>query len=60
MSFYNKVRSLKNAPASTLYLATLGEILEKLLNHSFLLTNDPETRQFGDEITALNVAYFLG
>lgn len=42
------------------HLATLGEILDKPLIHSFLLTNDPETRQFGDEITALNVAYFLG
>ncbi len=42
------------------HLATLGEILDKQLIHSFLLTNDPETRQFGDGITALNVAYFLG
>jgi len=29
------------------HLATLGEILDKPLIHSFLLTNDPETRQFG-------------
>ncbi len=42
------------------HLATLGEILDKPLIHSFLLTNDPETRQFGQEITALNIAYFLG
>jgi len=42
------------------HLATLGEILDKPLIHSFLLTNDPETRQFGDGITALNAAYFLG
>jgi predicted AAA+ superfamily ATPase len=42
------------------HLATLGEILDKPLIHSFLLTNDTETRQFGDGITALNVAYFLG
>lgn len=42
------------------HLATLGEILDKPLIHSFLLTNDPETRQFGDGITALNVTYFLG
>lgn len=42
------------------HLATLGEILDKPLIHSFLLTNDPETRQFGKGITALNVAYFLG
>ena len=60
MSFYNIVRSLKNAPASTLYLAILDEILDKPLIHSFLLTNDPKTRQFGYEITSLNVAYFLG
>jgi hypothetical protein len=42
------------------HLATLDEILDKPLIHSFLLTNDPETRHFGEEITALNVAYFLG
>lgn len=44
----------------TRHLATLGEILDKPLIHSFLLTNDPETRQFGEGITSLNVAYFLG
>lgn len=42
------------------HLATLAEILDKPLLHSFLLTNDPETRQFGERITALNTAYFLG
>jgi predicted AAA+ superfamily ATPase len=42
------------------HLATLAEILDKPLLHSFLLTNDPETRQFGEGITALNTAYFLG
>ncbi len=42
------------------HLATLAEILDKPVLHSFLLTNDPETRQFGDGITAINTAYFLG
>lgn len=44
----------------TRHLATLGEILDKPLIHSFLLTNDPETRQFSEGITAINTAYFLG
>ena len=44
----------------TRHLATLSEIFDKSLIHSFLLTNDPETRQFGEGITALNVDYFLG
>jgi hypothetical protein len=44
----------------TRHLATLGEILDKPLIYSFLLTNDPEIRQFEDGITALNVAYFFG
>lgn len=41
------------------HLAGLGEILDKPLLHSFVLSNDTQTRHFGDRITAINVAYFL-
>jgi len=44
----------------TRHLATLSEILDKPLLHSFLLTNDHETPRFGEETTAINASFFLG
>lgn len=42
------------------HLTGLEEILDKPLLHSFVLSNDHQTREFGEHITALNVTYFLG
>lgn len=42
------------------HLANLADMLDKPLLHSFVLTNDVQTRIFGDQITAIHVAHFLG
>ena len=42
------------------HLRNLQEFLDKPLLHSFLLSNDNQTHQFSDSITAVSVAYFLG
>lgn len=42
------------------HLATLGELLDKPLLYSIVLSNDPETKYFGNHIVALHAAYFLG
>ena len=42
------------------HLRNLQEFLDKPLLHSFLLSNDNQTHQFGDSITAVHAAYFLG
>lgn len=42
------------------HLKDLGDILDKPLKKSFLLSNDKETKQFADNILAVNVAMFLG
>jgi predicted AAA+ superfamily ATPase len=42
------------------HLRRLADFLDKPLLHSFILSNDPETRTISAEITAVNAAYFLG
>ncbi|MBL7966566.1 MAG: ATP-binding protein [Prolixibacteraceae bacterium] len=42
------------------HLTGLEEMLDKPLLHSFILTNDVNTRNFGTQITAIHVAHFLG
>lgn len=43
------------------HLRDLSEILnDKPLIHSFVLSNDVETKELGDNITAVHAAYFLG
>ena len=42
------------------HLRNLQEFLDKPLLHSFLLSNDNQTHQFSDSITAVSAAYFLG
>lgn len=42
------------------HLRNLQEFLDKPLLHSFLLSNDNQTHQFSDKITAVSAAYFLG
>lgn len=38
----------------------LNEILNKPLKHAFILSNDPETKHFGNNISAINASMFLG
>jgi hypothetical protein len=38
----------------------LGEFLDKPLLHSFVLSDDPETKSLAPDITAIHAAYFLG
>lgn len=42
------------------HLINLGAMLDKPLLYAFVLSNDTETKHFGDCIIALNAAYFLG
>ena len=42
------------------HLRGLADFLDKPLLHSFILSNDPETRTISAEITVVNAAYFLG
>ncbi len=42
------------------HLRGLNEILDKPLLHSFILSNDPETRSISPTISAVNASYFLG
>lgn len=42
------------------HLNNLDKILDKPIKHAFVLSNDPETKQLGENITAVNVAMFLG
>lgn len=42
------------------HLASLADILDKPILHSFVLSNDPTTQQFAPNITAVNVIQFLG
>ncbi|GHU49203.1 ATPase [Spirochaetia bacterium] len=42
------------------HLKQLATILDKPLLHAFVLSNDQNTEQFADNITAINAAYFLG
>lgn len=42
------------------HLRGLAEFLDKPLLHSFILSNDPETKLISNDITALHAAYFLG
>lgn len=42
------------------HLASLADILDKPILHSFVLSNDHTTQQFGPDITAVNVIQFLG
>ena len=44
----------------TRHLRNLQDFLDKPLLHSFLLSNDNQTHQFSDSITAVSAAYFLG
>jgi len=42
------------------HLRNLQELLDKPLLHSFILSQDPETKQLASGITAVHGAYFLG
>lgn len=42
------------------HLSNLEEILDKPLLYAFVISNDPDTKYFGDRIIALSAAYFLG
>lgn len=42
------------------HLYNLAEILDKPYLHGFLLSNDMQTQHFADNVTAVNVNYFLG
>ncbi len=42
------------------HLHDLQQILDKPLLHSFVLSNDNETKIFGDNVTAVNAVMFLG
>jgi predicted AAA+ superfamily ATPase len=42
------------------HLINLTEMLDKPLIKAFVISNDPQTRYFSDQIIALNAAYFLG
>lgn len=48
------------SPTDARHLRNLQEFLDKPLLHSFLLSNDNQTHQFSDSITAVSAAYFLG
>ena len=48
------------SPVDARHLRGLGEILDKPLLHSFVLSNDPETKSLTPDITAVHAAYFLG
>jgi len=43
----------------TRHLRGLQEMLDKPLLHSFVLSNDPQTKSLGEHITAVHAAYFL-
>ena len=59
--FAFKIKMAERAvPADARSLRKLGEILDKPLLHSFVLSNDPRTRTLGEDITAVHAAYFLG
>lgn len=59
--FAFKIKMAERAvPADARSLRKLGEILDKPLLHSFVLSNDPQTRTLGEGITAVHAAYFLG
>jgi len=38
----------------------ITDVFDKPVIHSFILSNDPEVKQFDDNITAMPVAWFLG
>lgn len=42
------------------HLKNLEDILDKKLISSFVLSNDPETADFGGNIFGVNAAMFLG
>ena len=42
------------------HLLNLGEMLDKPLIKAFVLSNDPQTKYFDENIVALNVVHFLG
>ena len=42
------------------HLDDLQQILDKPILHSFVLSNDNETKVFGDNVTAVNAVMFLG
>ncbi|GAB6276781.1 MAG: hypothetical protein SAMD01599839_13210 [Rectinema sp.] len=48
------------SPVDARHLRGLGEFLDKPLLHSFVLSNDPETKSLTPDITAVHAAYFLG
>lgn len=52
--------SSKISKTDTRNLSGLNEILNKPLKQSFILSNDPETKYFDQNIVALNAAMFLG
>jgi len=48
------------SPVDARHLRGLGEFLDKPLLHSFVLSDDPETKSLAPGITAIHAAYFLG
>jgi predicted AAA+ superfamily ATPase len=56
-----EVKATENADKSDAKnLFDLQEILNKPLKHSFILSNDNKTKTFGENITAMHAAAFLG
>jgi uncharacterized protein len=46
--------------ADAKHLLDLDTFLDKPLRHSFIISNDTQTKTFGENITALHAGYFLG
>lgn len=56
-----EVKMAENAVSSDArHLKALGDCLDKPLKGSFVISNDPVTKNFGDGIIAVNAAMFLG
>ena len=47
-------------PTDARHLRNLSEFLDKPLLHSFVVSNDPQTKSLGDGTTAVNATLFLG
>jgi len=59
LAFEIKMTS-KVSKADSKNLTGLDAILDKPVKHSFILSNDPETKQFPGNITAVSAPMFLG
>ncbi len=50
----------KAAPADVRHLRKLGDILDRPILHSFVISNDPRIQKMADDITAIPASWFLG